>query len=85
MENVYLGCQPILDLDGNLVAYEILYGDSAKESYISNDRFASASVISSILNQIKFLLEADDEKEVLAILKDDTFSSQNEFAKKFNL
>jgi len=30
-------------------------------------------------------LEADDEKEILAILKDDTFSSQDEFKKEFNL
>ena len=51
MENVYLGRQPILDSTGNLVAYEILYRDSAKGSHISNDRFASASVISNILNK----------------------------------
>nr|WP_321267118.1 EAL domain-containing protein [uncultured Sulfurimonas sp.] len=51
MENVYLGRQPILDVNGDLVAYEVLYRDSAKESHISDDRFASASVISSILNK----------------------------------
>lgn len=51
MENVYLGRQPILDSNGNLVAYEVLYRDSAKASHISNDRFASASVISNILNK----------------------------------
>ncbi|WP_373001678.1 EAL and HDOD domain-containing protein [Sulfurimonas sp.] len=51
MENVYLGRQPILDSKGDLVAYEILYRDSAKASHISNDRFASASVISNILNK----------------------------------
>jgi len=51
MENVYLGRQPILDANGNLVAYEVLYRDSAKASHVSNDRFASASVISNILNK----------------------------------
>lgn len=51
MENVYLGRQPILDSKGDLVAYETLYRDSAKASHISNDRFASASVISNILNK----------------------------------
>ena len=35
--------------------------------------------------QADLLLEADDEAEVLAIMKNDTFSSQEEFAKKFDL
>ncbi|MBW6488398.1 hypothetical protein [Sulfurimonas sp.] len=35
--------------------------------------------------QVELLLEATDEKEILSILKNDTFSSQDEFAKKFNL
>ncbi|MDT8339281.1 MAG: DUF6364 family protein [Sulfurimonas sp.] len=35
--------------------------------------------------QVELLLEATDEEEVLSILKNDTFSSQDEFAKKFNL
>ncbi len=51
MENVYLGRQPILDTKGNLTAYEILYRDSNKLSNVINDRFASASVISNILNK----------------------------------
>nr|MDA3908166.1 diguanylate phosphodiesterase [Sulfurimonas sp.] len=51
MENVYLGRQPILDSKGELVAYEILYRDGAKTSHISDDRFASASVISNVLNK----------------------------------
>jgi len=51
MEHVYLGRQPILDKKGELVAYEILYRDSNKETNITNDRFASASVISSVLNK----------------------------------
>ena len=51
MEHVYLGRQPILDAKGDLVAYEILYRDDEKESRFSDDRFASASVISNILNK----------------------------------
>ena len=51
MENVYLGRQPILDSEGDLVAYEILYGDSEKATHKNADRFASASVISNILNK----------------------------------
>jgi len=51
MQNVYLGRQPILDNKGDLVAYEILYRDSDKISHISNDRYASLSVISNILNK----------------------------------
>jgi metal-responsive CopG/Arc/MetJ family transcriptional regulator len=33
----------------------------------------------------ELLLEADDEEEVLAILKNDTFSSNDDFKNKFNL
>ncbi len=51
MEQVYLGRQPILDKKGELIAYEVLYRDSNKETNITNDRFASASVISSVLNK----------------------------------
>ena len=35
--------------------------------------------------QIELLLEADDEAEVLAILKSGEFTSQDEFKKKFDL
>ncbi|MBL1244371.1 MAG: hypothetical protein COA39_008280 [Sulfurimonas sp.] len=36
-------------------------------------------------NQAQLLLEADDEEEILAIMKSEEFSSQEDFAKKFNL
>ena len=51
MENVYLGRQPILDIDGNLDSYEILYreGHDLKEG-VSN-RFVSAAVINTVLNK----------------------------------
>ncbi len=51
MEHVYLGRQPILNDKGHLVAYEILYRDNNQEAHISDDRYASASVISSVLNK----------------------------------
>jgi len=36
-------------------------------------------------NQVQLLLEADDEEEILAIMKNEKFISQDDFAKKFNL
>jgi uncharacterized membrane protein len=35
--------------------------------------------------QTKLLLEANDEKEILEIIKNDDFSSNENFKKKFNL
>lgn len=51
MENVYLGVQPIIDSRSKLRAYEILYRDSERHGKIDGDRYASSSVISSILNR----------------------------------
>jgi EAL and modified HD-GYP domain-containing signal transduction protein len=50
-ESIYLGRQLIVDADDNIFAYEILYRDSQKQSNVVNDRFASASVITSVLNR----------------------------------
>jgi len=36
-------------------------------------------------NKAQLLLEADDEEEILAIMKSEKFSAQEDFAKKFNL
>jgi len=35
--------------------------------------------------QVKLLLEADDEDEILAIMKNEEFISQDDFSKKFSL
>lgn len=51
MDSVYLGRQPIINLDSKLYAYEVLYRDEHQQSNISNNRFASASVINNILNK----------------------------------
>jgi EAL and modified HD-GYP domain-containing signal transduction protein len=59
MESVYLARQPIIDREARVCAYEILYRDINKESVISGDRYASAAVISNVLNKFgtKTLLE----------------------------
>ncbi|SFV58781.1 hypothetical protein MNB_SM-4-1648 [hydrothermal vent metagenome] len=36
-------------------------------------------------NQAQLLLDADDEEEILAIMKNEDFTSQDDFTKKFNL
>lgn len=50
MENVYIGRQPILDDRTTIFAYEILYRDKDKKSFITNERTASVAVIHNILN-----------------------------------
>lgn len=51
MQNIYLGRQPILDIDESLHSYEVLYSNEDKaDSYAQND-FRSAMVISAILNK----------------------------------
>jgi len=84
MDNVYLARQPIIDKNAAICAYEILYRDMNKESVISGDRYASAAVISNILNKFgtKTLLEEKrgfvkiDEK---FLLNDIIFSVPKEF------
>ncbi len=51
MGSVYLARQPIVNISDKLEAYEILYLDANKQTNISNDRFASASVVNSVLNK----------------------------------
>jgi len=51
MENVYLARQPIIDSSSKIFAYDLLYRDANQESRIENDRFASANVVSNVLNK----------------------------------
>lgn len=51
MEHVYLARQVILRDDASLFAYEVLYRDAKKRSGVTDDRYASSAVISSILNR----------------------------------
>ena len=84
MKNVYLGRQPIIDSQSKLRAYEILYRDSNKQSEISGDRFASASVISSVLNRFGVKATLGDKRAFVKIdekflLNDLIFSVPDEF------
>ena len=47
----YIAREPILNKNRDICAYEILYRDSPDTTKIDNDRHASASVISNILNK----------------------------------
>ncbi|WP_457746088.1 EAL and HDOD domain-containing protein [Sulfurimonas sp.] len=51
MKHVYVARQSILDENSDVCAYEILYRDAEQSSKIENDRYASAAVISSVLNR----------------------------------
>jgi len=51
MKHLYLGRQPVLNKGSEICAYEVLYRDSQKKSNITGDRYASASVITSVLNK----------------------------------
>lgn len=85
MENsIYLARQPIIDLNAVICAYEVLFRDMNKESVITGDRYASAAVISNVLNKFgtKSLLE--DKRAFVKIdekflLNDIIFSVPKEF------
>ena len=51
MQKIYLGRQPILDVNSKIRAYEIFYRNSYKKSDISGERQASTSVITNVLNR----------------------------------
>jgi len=78
----------------NLTIDEALYEQARACSFLENKSISQMirESLSEYLNknqdkkvQTQLLLEAEDKAEVLAILKDDTFTSQDEFARKFNL
>ena len=78
----------------NLTIDEALYEQARAFSFLENKSISQMirESLSDYINkskdkkaQVKLLLEADDEKEILAILKNDEFSTQDEFAKKFDL
>nr|WP_321265574.1 HDOD domain-containing protein [uncultured Sulfurimonas sp.] len=49
--NLYIARQPILDKDDNIFAYELLYRDADQSSNIKNDRHATVTVLSNVLNK----------------------------------
>jgi len=50
-ENFYLAKQAILDNNGEVMGYELLYRDSGSQTNIDNPRHATASVLVNVLNQ----------------------------------
>lgn len=84
MQNVYLGRQPIIDIRGKQYSYDILYLDKNRESHIENDFYASASVVSSILNKFGTRGFLSDNKVFVKIdekflMNDLIFSVPNNF------
>ncbi|MEA2091747.1 MAG: diguanylate phosphodiesterase, partial [Campylobacterota bacterium] len=49
--NLYIARQPILDRYDNIFAYELLYRDSHQRSNIKNDRHATVTVLTNVLNK----------------------------------
>jgi EAL and modified HD-GYP domain-containing signal transduction protein len=84
MKHVYVARQPVLDKNSDICAYEVLYRDAKQSSKFDNDRHASASVISTVLNQFgtkrilgdKHAFVKVDEK---FLLNDIIFSVPKEF------
>ena len=67
MQQIYIGRQPILDDKSKLYAYEILYRDGNQTSHIESDRYASASVVNSILNKFGTRVLLGDKKGFVKI------------------
>ncbi len=78
----------------NLTIDETLYEQARAVSFI--EKKSISQIIRESLSeylakdtktkqQAALLLEADDEKEILSILKNDEFSSNEDFKSKFNL
>ncbi len=49
--NLYIARQPILSVDEEVFAYEMLYRDSNKSSNIQDDKEATVAVLSNVLNK----------------------------------
>ncbi|MFT7860525.1 MAG: EAL domain-containing protein [Sulfurimonas sp.] len=84
MEYIYLARQVILEEDASLFAYEVLYRDSKKRGNVKDDRYASISVITSILNRFGTKKVLKDKRAFVKIdekflLSDLIFSVPNEF------
>ena len=78
----------------NLTIDESLYEKARAFSFLENKSISQMirESLSEYLDkskikntQVELLLEADDEEKILAIMKNEDFISQDDFAKKFNL
>ena len=84
MENIYLARQPIIDTNAVICAYEILFRDMNQESVITGDRYASAAVITNVLNKFGTKTLLEDKRGFVKIdekflLNDIIFSVPKEF------
>jgi EAL and modified HD-GYP domain-containing signal transduction protein len=84
MKHVYVARQPILDKNSDICAYEVLYRAADQSSKFENDRYASASVISSVLNRFGTKRILGDKRAFVKIdekflLNDIIFSIPKEF------
>jgi len=84
LQKIYLGRQPILDINSKVCAYEILYRNSYKKSDIKGDRQASTSVITHILNRFGRKEVLGDRRAFVKVdekflLSDLIFSLPNQF------
>ncbi|QOP46595.1 EAL and HDOD domain-containing protein [Sulfurimonas paralvinellae] len=84
MKHVYVARQPILDKNSDICAYEVLYRDADQSSKFDNDRHASASVISSVLNKFGTKKILGDKRAFVKVdekilLNDIIFSIPKEF------
>jgi HPt (histidine-containing phosphotransfer) domain-containing protein len=78
----------------NLTIDEALYEQARAFSFIEKKSISQMvreslneylSSNSKIKQQANLILEADDEKEILSILANEEFTSNNDFKNKFNL
>ena len=78
----------------NLTIDEVLYEQVRAVSFIEKKSISAMireslaeyiSKNSKIKQQATLILEADDEKEILSILENDEFTTNDEFKSKFNL
>ena len=87
-------CKGVMMHRLNLTIDEALYEKARAFSFLEN-KSISQMIRESLAdyldknkeksNQAQLLLDADDEEEILAIMKNEDFTSQDDFAKKFDL
>ncbi len=70
MDDVYIGRQPVLDIDSNIVAYEVLYRQNRIFNYCDSDldKFEiTAKVLSIALNNIGINKLIDDKRGLINV------------------
>jgi EAL and modified HD-GYP domain-containing signal transduction protein len=92
--NIYIAKQPILDVNENVFAYELLYRDTKDTTNIKNRKEATVSVLSSVINRFgvnklldnhKAFVKADEEfimHSVMQTIPKDYFVFSLQFEKE---